>query len=124
MPKAANDMMDVGRLQKFEGKITAQGKLLLHGPLLCTEYPSGAGALDRQAAAALKPRDLQVFLFEQNIIFSEIVGKKTQFTNPSYIYKSHVQVGGLGNFAFVLVSVMPSSASDAVTYVDRSLLRR
>lgn len=82
-------MMDVGRLQKFEGKITAQGKLILHGPLQCTECPSNAVG---NTNATPKPRDLQVFLFEQNIIFSEIVGKKTQFTSPSYIYKSHVQV--------------------------------
>ncbi|GIY07733.1 triple functional domain protein [Caerostris extrusa] len=27
VPKAANDMMNVGRLQGFDGKITAQGKL-------------------------------------------------------------------------------------------------
>lgn len=84
-------MMDVGRLQKFDGKITAQGTLLLHGPLLCSEV-GAAGGVDRNAASAVKPKELQVFLFEQNIIFSEIVGKKTQFTNPSYIYKSHVQV--------------------------------
>lgn len=37
-------------------------------------------------------REWQVFLFEQNIIFSEAVGKKTQFTNPAYIYKAHIQV--------------------------------
>lgn len=86
VPKAANDMMDVGRLQKFEGKITAQGKLLLHGTIVCTE----SNNTDRNSMQ--KPRELQVFLFEQNIIFSDIVGKKTQFTNPSYIYKSHIQV--------------------------------
>ncbi len=28
VPKACDDMMHVGRLQNFEGKITAQGKLL------------------------------------------------------------------------------------------------
>lgn len=28
VPKMANDMMNVGRLQGFDGKITAQGKLL------------------------------------------------------------------------------------------------
>lgn len=89
VPKAANDMMDVGRLQKFEGKITAQGKLLLHGPLVCVEGPMMA---DRNSSIVPKPRELQVFLFEQNIIFSDIVGKKTQFTNPSYIYKTHIQV--------------------------------
>lgn len=82
-------MMDVGRLQKFEGKITAQGKLLLHGPLQCIE---NSKCTDRNISVGQKPKELQVFLFEQNIIFSEIVGKKTQFTNPSYIYKAHVQV--------------------------------
>nr|XP_024216575.1 triple functional domain protein isoform X4 [Halyomorpha halys] len=81
--KAANDMMDVGRLQGFDGKITAQGKLLLHGALLCSEGTSTAN---------FKGKELVVFLFEQNIIFSEAVGKKTQFTNPVYIYKAHIQV--------------------------------
>ncbi|KXJ83050.1 hypothetical protein RP20_CCG009510 [Aedes albopictus] len=89
VPKAANDMMDVGRLQKFEGKITAQGKLLLHGPLYCVEGASGS---DKNSYNAQKPKELHVFLFEQNIIFAEIVGKKTQFTSPSYIYKAHIQV--------------------------------
>lgn len=84
-------MMDVGRLQKFDGKITAQGKLQLHGPVLCTEYTVNP---ERNTHVMLKPRELQVFVFEQNIIFSEIVGKKTKFTNPSYIYRSHVQVSG------------------------------
>ncbi|XP_046401247.1 triple functional domain protein [Ischnura elegans] len=83
VPKAANDMMDVGRLQGFDGKITAQGKLLLHGPLICYESSSGTN---------IKGKELQVFLFEQNIIFSEAVGKKTQFINPVYIYKAHIQV--------------------------------
>ncbi|GLH09852.1 Triple functional domain protein [Gryllus bimaculatus] len=82
VPKAANDMMDVGRLQGFDGKITAQGKLLLHGPLVCCDGNSPFG---------VKPKEHQVFLFEQNIIFSEAVGKKTQFTNPVYIYKAHIQ---------------------------------
>ncbi|XP_070163536.1 triple functional domain protein isoform X4 [Polyergus mexicanus] len=82
IPKAANDMMDVGRLQGFDGKITAQGKLLLHGPLLVSEISN----------VLMREREWQVFLFEQNIIFSEAVGKKTQFTNPAYIYKAHIQV--------------------------------
>ncbi|XP_014207348.1 triple functional domain protein-like [Copidosoma floridanum] len=82
IPKAANDMMDVGRLQGFDGKITAQGKLLLHGPLMVAELSS----------LPSRGREWQVFLFEQNIIFSEAVGKKTQFTSPAYIYKAHIQV--------------------------------
>lgn len=39
-----------------------------------------------------KNKDLQVFLFEQSIILSDVVGKKTQFTSPQYIYKAHIQV--------------------------------
>jgi len=66
----------------FQGKITAQGKLLLHGPLLVSEISN----------VSTRGREWQVFLFEQNIIFSETVGKKTQFTNPVYIYKAHIQV--------------------------------
>ena len=78
----------------IKGKITAQGKLLLHGLLMCSEVMAAAGA---------KAKELQVFLFEQNIIFSEAVGKKTQFTDPMYIYKAHIQVRegkGLDLFSF------------------------
>lgn len=93
-------MMDVGRLQKFEGKITAQGKLLLHGPLYCTE---GITNVERNSSITIKPRELQVFLFEQNIIFSDIVGKKTQFVNPSYIYKNHIQVNTRIRYMSILI---------------------
>lgn len=79
----------INRLQKFEGNITSQGKLLLYGPMMCVE---GASNADRNSSMALKPRELQIFLFEQNIIFAEILGKKTQFTDPTYIYKNHIQV--------------------------------
>ena len=34
----------------------------------------------------------QCFLFEQIMIFSEMVGKKTTFTSPSYEYKAHFLV--------------------------------
>lgn len=50
---------------------------------MCSELMPAAGA---------KAKELQVFLFEQNIIFSEAVGKKTQFSDPMYIYKAHIQV--------------------------------
>ena len=101
VPNQANDMMDIGRLQGFEvignelslkfpdkncfqGKIVAQGKLLLRGPLLCTdEHSSGPN---------YKLREMTVFLFEQIMIFAETVGKKTQFTSPVYTYKAHIQV--------------------------------
>ncbi len=80
--------MDVSRLQNFEGKITDQGKLLLLGPLLCTEVDSN----NDDTRIVYKLKELQVFLFEKNIILSEIVGKKTQFTDPVYIYKTYIQV--------------------------------
>ncbi|XP_066961005.1 kalirin isoform X3 [Macrobrachium rosenbergii] len=83
VPKAANDMMNVGRLQGFDGKIMAQGKLLLYGPLTCCEGASGHN---------FRGKDLMVFLFEQSIIFSESGRKKNQFSNPVYAYKSHLQV--------------------------------
>lgn len=67
-----------------QGKITAQGKLLLHGQLYCSTE------LSRLPSKEFK--ELQVFLFEQAIIFSEIVGKRTQFIQPVFIYKAHIQV--------------------------------
>jgi len=84
VPNQANDMMDIGILQGFEGKIVAQGKLLLRGPLLCTEDPS--------TAPNYRMKEMTVFLFEQIMIFAETMGKKTQFTSPVYTYKAHVQV--------------------------------
>ncbi|KAG8189360.1 hypothetical protein JTE90_021863 [Oedothorax gibbosus] len=80
VPKAANDMMNVGRLQGFDGKITAQGKLLQQGILIVSDQSTG------------KMKERQVFLFEQIIIFSDAIGPKSQFSTPVYIYKNHIQV--------------------------------
>lgn len=70
-------------LSCLQAKITAQGKLLLSGPLICSE---GTSAIN------FKGKEFQVFFFEQSIILSEAVGKKTQFSNPGYNYKAHIQV--------------------------------
>ena len=67
----------------FQGNIMSQGKLLLFGPLSCREGDSGS---------AFRGKDLIVFLFDQSIIFSECMGKKSQFSNQEYVYKSHLQV--------------------------------
>ncbi|XP_045510116.1 triple functional domain protein isoform X2 [Colias croceus] len=80
IPKNANDMMDVGRLQGFTGNIAAQGKLLFQEPLIVSEGTSDKG------------KELHVFLFQQCMIFTEPVGKRTQFTSPTYHYKAHVQL--------------------------------
>jgi len=117
VPNQANDMMDIGRLQGFEGKIVAQGKLLLHGPLLCTD--------DASSGPNYKLKEMTVFLFEQIIIFADTVGKKTQFTSPVYTYKAHIQVnkmqfdekvdGDTENRMFRIKSTCPKGP--AITYL-------
>lgn len=67
----------------LQGNITAQGKLLLQEPLVVSEVSGND-----------KTKELHLFLFEQCVIFSEAVGKKNQFTSPTYNYKAHVQVKG------------------------------
>ncbi|CAK1588090.1 unnamed protein product [Parnassius mnemosyne] len=103
IPKNANDMMDVGRLQGFTGNITSQGKLLMQELLVVSDATSND-----------KGKELHVFLFEQCVIFSEAVGKKNQFTSPTYNYKAHVQVNKMeleeleNNGAFIIHSVDPN----------------
>jgi len=96
VPKTANDMMMVGRLQHFDGKITAQGKLLQQGLLLVGDLGSvsstASSSTNSASIGSIKLKERQVFLFEQIIIFSEAVGQKTQFSNPMYIHKNHLQV--------------------------------
>ncbi|XP_041986619.1 triple functional domain protein isoform X2 [Aricia agestis] len=82
IPKNANDMMEVGRIQDFPGNIAAQGKLLFKDPLIVSDANN----------ASDKGKELYVFLFEQCVIFTEAVGKKSQFTSPTYNYKAHIQV--------------------------------
>ncbi|KAJ8737326.1 hypothetical protein PYW07_000597 [Mythimna separata] len=82
IPKNANNMMDVGRLQGFAGNITAQGKLLIQEYMVVSDVLGGND----------KGKELQVFLFEQCVIFSEAVGKKSQYSSPTYNYKAHIQV--------------------------------
>lgn len=68
----------------LQGNITAQGKLLLQEPLHVAELGPGN---ERE-----RGKELHVFLFEQCVIFSEAVGKKNQYTSPTYNYKAHIQV--------------------------------
>ncbi|KAJ8956994.1 hypothetical protein NQ318_012159 [Aromia moschata] len=100
VPKTANDMMDVGRLQGFEGKITAQGKLLFHGILTVSD--SGTNSIIG------KNKDLHVALY-----FPRSSEKKTQFTSPQYIYKAHLQVNKMSLITkedcFILESIDPKT---------------
>ena len=70
-----------------QGKITAQGKLKRFGNMLCCEGVS---------AANFRGKEHVVFLFEQNVIFSVPLGRRSAFANPGYVYKSHIQVSDFG----------------------------
>jgi len=70
-----------------QGKITAQGKLLLQDTLMVQEHNPKAAKGDQQ-----KFKERRVFLFEQIIIFSEEIEKKNNLSNPGYIYKNSLMV--------------------------------
>uniref|UniRef100_A0A4W4FK17 non-specific serine/threonine protein kinase n=1 Tax=Electrophorus electricus TaxID=8005 RepID=A0A4W4FK17_ELEEL len=87
VPKRCNDMMNVGRLQGFDGKIVAQGRLLLQDTFMVSDQDSGLLA---------RAKDRRVFLFEQIVIFSEPLDKKKGFSTPGYLFKNSIKVSWLG----------------------------
>ncbi|KAJ8403953.1 hypothetical protein AAFF_G00343030 [Aldrovandia affinis] len=87
VPKRCNDMMNVGRLQGFEGKITAQGKLLQQDTFTVSEQDS---------SFLPRAKERRVFLFEQLVIFSEPIDRKKGFSLPGYIFKNSIKVSCLG----------------------------
>ncbi|XP_068598074.1 rho guanine nucleotide exchange factor 25 [Brachionichthys hirsutus] len=87
VPKRCNDMMNVGRLQGFEGKLTAQGKLLQQDTFSVSEQETGVLS---------KAKERRVFLFEQTVLFSEPVEKKKGFSLPAYTFKNSIKVSCLG----------------------------
>ncbi|KAK3519148.1 hypothetical protein QTP70_018841 [Hemibagrus guttatus] len=87
VPKRCNDMMNVGRLQGFEGKITAQGKLLQQDTFSVTEQDS---------SFLSRPKERHVFLFEQIVLFSEPIDRKKGFSIPGYIFKNSIKMSCLG----------------------------
>uniref|UniRef100_A0A3B3ZB33 Kalirin RhoGEF kinase b n=1 Tax=Periophthalmus magnuspinnatus TaxID=409849 RepID=A0A3B3ZB33_9GOBI len=84
VPKRCNDMMNLGRLQGYEGKLTSHGKLLQQETFCVWEQDGGV--LSRS-------KERRVFLFEQIIIFSELLRKGSQ--NPGYQYKNSIKVSYL-----------------------------
>uniref|UniRef100_A0A8C5PRH8 Rho guanine nucleotide exchange factor 25 n=1 Tax=Leptobrachium leishanense TaxID=445787 RepID=A0A8C5PRH8_9ANUR len=87
VPKRCNDMMNLGRLQGFEGKITAQGKLLQQDTFVVQE---------QESSFLTRSKERRVFLFEQIIIFSEPIDKKKGFSLPGYIFKNSIKISCLG----------------------------
>lgn len=64
----------------WQGKIVAQGRLLLQDTFLVSE-PGGGNVKERR-----------VFLFEQLVIFSEPLDKKKGFSLPGFLYKNSIKV--------------------------------
>ncbi|XP_054859391.1 rho guanine nucleotide exchange factor 25 [Eublepharis macularius] len=88
VPKRCNDMMNVGRLQGFEGKLTAQGKLLQQDTFWVTEQAGGILA---------RGRERRIFLFEQIVILSETLERRRgPYAPPAYTFKSSIKVSCLG----------------------------
>ncbi|MCI4392053.1 hypothetical protein PGIGA_G00141560 [Pangasianodon gigas] len=112
VPKRCNDMMNVGRLQGFDGKIVAQGRLLLQDTFMVSD--SDGGLLGRM-------KERRVFLFEQIVIFSEPLDKKRGFSMPGFLYKNSIKVSCLGledsadgdPCKFTLTSRMPNGSTEA-----------
>ncbi|XP_063790149.1 kalirin isoform X8 [Pseudophryne corroboree] len=84
VPKRCNDMMNLGRLQGFEGKLTAQGKLLQQDTFYVIEQESGLQS---------RPKERRVFLFEQIVILSELLRKGS--STPGYMFKRGIKMNYL-----------------------------
>ncbi|XP_030385727.1 rho guanine nucleotide exchange factor 25-like [Scaptodrosophila lebanonensis] len=96
-------------LEDFGADLTAQGRFLRQGPLICKFYG------DR------KKYDLHALLFQQIIIFAKTKKVKGKFSNPEFKYRSHIQLNKmeieeLGGHVFSLKSMDPTE-SDVVCEV-------
>jgi len=87
-----------------QGKITAQGKLLLQDTLLVLEQSAKAPRVDKQAM-----KERRVFLFEQIVIFSEEIDKrKNNMSSPGYIYKNSIKVSPHLSYTLLVVCTRSS----------------
>lgn len=68
----------------YQGKITAQGKLLQQDTFTVAEQDSGFLS---------RAKERRVFLFEQLVIFSEPIDRKKGFSLPGYVFKNSIKVG-------------------------------
>ena len=66
-----------------QGKIVAQGRLLLQDTFMVSDQDGGL--LSRM-------KERRVFLFEQIVIFSEPLDKKKGYTTLGYLFKNSVKV--------------------------------
>lgn len=66
-----------------QGKIVAQGRLLLQDTFMVSDQDGGL--LSRM-------KERRVFFFEQIVIFSEPLDKKKGFSTPGYLFKNSIKV--------------------------------
>lgn len=66
-----------------QGKIVAQGRLLLQDTFMVSDQDGGL--LSRM-------KERRVFLFEQIVIFSELLDKKKGYSTLGYLFKNSVKV--------------------------------
>ncbi|KAF6723388.1 Kalirin [Oryzias melastigma] len=85
VPKLCNDMMNLGRLQGFEGNLINQGKLLQQETFFVTE---------QDGSVLSRSKERRVFLFEKIVIFSELLRKGS--STPGYQFKKCIKVFVLG----------------------------
>ncbi|VDN02872.1 unnamed protein product [Thelazia callipaeda] len=83
VPKACDDMMQVGRLQNFDGNLNAQGKLIYQGTVAIS---------DNSPSQPFKGKDRRIFLFEQSAIIADCILPKKEFGNATYIFRSQIMV--------------------------------
>lgn len=69
----------------LQGKIVAQGRLLLQDTFMVSDPEGGGGRM----------RERRVFLFEQIVIFSEPLDKKRGFSMPGFLYKNSIKVSSI-----------------------------
>ncbi|CAO4361588.1 unnamed protein product [Caenorhabditis nigoni] len=103
VPKACDDMMQVGRLQNFDGNLGAQGRLIHQGTLQISESVAGN---------TQKPKDRRIFLFEQSAIIADHIPPKKEFGNPTYIFKNQIMVNKM--------VFEPQVADDPLRFVIKS----
>ncbi len=89
------------------------------GPLLCLDTFTTPAA---NGPPKMKP--FTVFLFEQILIFSEIVGKKTQFTSPVYVYKAHFLVRANSCLAWLVKGSVCSARNNTHSCFPPRFVRR
>lgn len=101
VPKAADDMMNVGRLNGFPGKLTAQGKLIKQGILLFCDITPLLNNLDQSSANDIlaqyelnkqpvgvgEKQEQQLAL--KQILTTSLIGT-SQMTNESRILLNHL----------------------------------